>query len=104
HREVITTSKQLALALADAAKKIRARVRSLLRSEDSHGEMRKLQRAFQTALIHDLDDDDFAHMVAQTITYGLFSVSVRRTFPGEGTAVTREDIPHYIFTSPFLKE
>jgi predicted helicase len=66
--------------------------------------MRKLQRAFQTALIHDLDDDDFADMVAQTITYGLFSVSVRRTFPGEGTAVTREDIPHYIFTSPFLKE
>ncbi len=104
HRQVITTSKQLALALAGAAKKIRARVRSLLKLEDGLGEMRRLLRAFQTALIHDLDDDDFADMVAQTITYGLFSVSVRRTFPGEGTAVTREDIPHFIFTSPFLKE
>ena len=104
HREVIATSKELALALAGAAKKIRGRVRSILRYEDRSGEMRKLQRAFQQALIHDLTDDDFGDMLAQTVTYGLFSVSVRRTFPGEGTAVTREDAPHLIFTSPFLKE
>ena len=104
HREVIDTSKELALALADAAKKIRGRVRSILRYEDSSGEMRKLQRAFQQALIHDLGDEDFADMLAQTVTYGLFSVSVRRTFPGEGTAVTRDDAQHLIFTSPFLKE
>jgi hypothetical protein len=104
HREVIATSKELALALAGAAKKIRGRVRSILRYEDSSGEMRKLQRAFQQALIHDLTDDDFGDMLAQTVTYGLFSVSVRRTFPGEGTAVTREDAQHLIFTSPFLKE
>jgi hypothetical protein len=104
HRQVINTSRELALALAAAANKIRARVRSLLRMEDGFGQMRRLLSAFQRALIRDLDDDDFADMIAQTITYGLFSVSVRRTFPGEGTAVTREDIPHYIFTSPFLKE
>lgn len=104
HREVIDTSKELALALAGAAKKIRGRVRSILRYEDSSGEMRKLQQAFKQALIHDLGDDDFADMLAQTVTYGLFSVSVRRTFPGEGTAVTREDAQHLIFTSPFLKD
>jgi len=104
HRQVITTSRELALALAAAANRIRARVRSLLKMEDGFGQMRRLLGAFQRALIHDLDDDDFADMIAQTVTYGLFSVSVRRTVPGEGTAVTREDIPHYIFTSPFLKE
>lgn len=104
HREVIVTAKELALALAAAAKKIRGRVRAILRYEDASGEMRKLHHSFREALIHDLTDDDFADMLAQTVTYGLFSVSVRRTFPGEGTAVTREDPTHLIFTSPFLKE
>src|SRR5438552_12090887 len=76
HREVITTSKQLASKLADLAKKIRVRVRSVLRYEDGFGQIRKLQSAFRKALIHDLSDDDFADMYAQTITYGLFSAAV----------------------------
>ena len=77
HREVITTSKQLALSLAALAKKIRSRVRSILRYEDGFGQIRKLQTAFRKALIHDLSDDDFADMYAQTITYGLFSAASR---------------------------
>ncbi len=104
HREVITTSKALALALATLAKRIRGRVRSILRNEDGFGQIRKLQRAFQQGLINDLDDADFADMLAQTVTYGLFSVAVRRTFPGEGTAVTKDDVPSLILTSPFLRE
>jgi predicted helicase len=104
HQHVIKTSKELALAMAQIAKRIRGRVRSVLRLEDGFGELRKLQRGFKAALIHDLTDDDFADMIAQTVTYGLFSVAVRRTFPGEGTAVTRENMPELILTSPFLKE
>jgi len=104
HREVITTSKELALALAGLAKRIRGRVRSILRCEDGFGQIRKLQRAFRRGLIHNLSDDDFADMLAQTVTYGLFSVAVRRTFPGLGTAVVRDNVSDLIFTSPFLKE
>ncbi len=104
HRHVIRTSGELATALAELARNLRSRIKTILRSEDGFGEIRKLQRAFQTGLIHDLDDDGFADMFAQTVTYGLFSVSVRRTFPGEGTAVTKDDVPNLIFTSPFLKE
>ncbi|KAF0175985.1 MAG: adenine specific DNA methyltransferase [Limisphaerales bacterium] len=104
HRHVIRTSEELADELAVLARRLRSRIRTILRSEDGFGEIRKLQRAFQTGLIHDLDDDGFADMFAQTVTYGLFSVSVRRTFPGEGTAVTKDDVPNLIFTSPFLKE
>jgi hypothetical protein len=104
HRHVITKSEELATELAALARRLRTRIRTILRMEDGYGEIRKLQRAFQTGLIHDLDDDAFADMFAQTVIYGLFSVSVRRTFAGEGTALTRDDLPNLIFTSPFLKE
>ncbi len=104
HRHVIRKSEELASALAELARRLRNRIRTILRMEDGFGEIRKLQRAFREGLIHDLDDDAFADMFAQTVTYGLFSVSVRRTFPGEGTAVIKDDVPNLIFTSPFLKE
>jgi hypothetical protein len=104
HRHVITKSEELAAALAELARRLRNRIKTILRMEDGFGEIRKLQRAFREGLIHDLDDDAFADMFAQTVTYGLFSVSVRRTFPGEGTALTKDDVPNLIFTSPFLKE
>ena len=103
HRHVVRTSEELAATLAVLARRIRSRIRTVLRSEDGFGEMRKLQRAFQVGLIHDLDDEGFADMFAQTVTYGLFSLACRRTIPGEGTAFAKDDLPHY-FTSPFLKE
>ena len=103
HRHVVRTSEELAATLAALARRIRSRIRTVLRSEDGFGEMRKLQRAFQTGLIHDLDDEGFADMFAQTVTYGLFSLACRRTIPGEGTAFAKDDLSHY-FTSPFLKE
>jgi predicted helicase len=100
HREVITTSKQLALSLAALAKKIRSRVRSILRYEDGFGQIRKLQTAFRKALIHDLSDDDFADMYAQTITYGLFSAAVSRP----AGVQTRNVVDMVPVTNPFLRE
>ena len=100
HREVITTSKQLALSLAALAKKIRSRVRSILRYEDGFGQIRKLQTAFRKALIHDLSDDDFADMYAQTITYGLFSAAVSRPAGVHGQNVV-DMVP---VTNPFLRD
>jgi hypothetical protein len=100
HREVITTSKQLALSLAALAKKIRSRVRSILRYEDGLGQIRKLQAAFRKALIHDLSDDDFADMYAQTITYGLFSAAVSRPAGVHGENII-DMVP---VTNPFLRD
>jgi hypothetical protein len=100
HREVITTSKQLALSLAALAKKIRSRVRSILRYEDGFGQIRKLQTAFRKALIHDLSDDDFADMYAQTITYGLFSARVSRPAGIRGDNII-DMVP---VTNPFLRD
>src|SRR5438093_7105189 len=100
HREVISTSKQLASRLADLAKKIRARVRAVLRYEDGFGQIRKLQAAFRKALIHDLSDDDFADMYAQTITYGLFSAAVSRPAGIHGQNIV-DMVP---VTNPFLRD
>ena len=55
HREVITTSKRLAVRLAELARVIRNRVSAVLEVEDKRegreGPLTKLHRVFQTALI-----------------------------------------------------
>ncbi len=62
HREVITTSKALAKALAGLATRIRKRVNKVLAVESEKGPMRQLYKAFQQTLVHDLNEDDFADM------------------------------------------
>jgi hypothetical protein len=98
-REVIRTSKELAIKLADLATLIRARVNQLLAIESEKGPLRKLLKAFQEALIHDLDEDGFADMYAQTIAYGLLTARVSR--PAGLIADNIHDLPN---TNPFLKE
>jgi predicted helicase len=100
HREVITTSKALAKKLATLAGRIRKRVNKILAVESEKGPLRQLYKAFQETLVHDLSEDDFADMYAQTITYGLFSTKKSR--PAGLVAENLLDmIPR---TNPFLKE
>ncbi|MDT0498925.1 type ISP restriction/modification enzyme [Algiphilus sp. W345] len=104
-RQVISTAKELALSLAELAKRIRNRMLLVLPRESESGELRKLLKGFKTALIHDLDEKTFADMYAQTITYGLFSARVSRHEPGEPGAVVHDDIVDMVpVTNPFLKE
>ena len=76
--------------------------------ESERGRLRKLHKAFQTALIHDLTEADFADTYAQTITYGLLTAAISRTdmSGGEGgTALVAENITDMgPVTNPFLKE
>jgi predicted helicase len=103
-REIITTAKDLAEKLADLAKSIRRRVNVVMEVETDKGPLRKLYSGFREALIHDLDEDDFADMYAQTITYGLFSAAVSRTVPGAGTIVQADNLPEMVpITNPFLR-
>lgn len=100
HREVITTSQQLAVKLAALARDIRKHVNDILEIESDGGPIRKLMAAFREALIHDLEEDDFADMYSQTIAYGLLSARVSRS---EG--LVADDLVHMIpITNPFLKE
>jgi len=100
HGEVITTSKDLAVRLADLARAIRARIQTVLAIETENGPITKLMKAFQQALIHDLTADDFADMYAQTIAYGLLSARVAHPAHDTADAVAT----HIPVTNPFLKE
>ena len=99
HREVISTSKQLSERLAELARAIRDRIRTALAIETVSGPLTKLMNAFQTALVHDLDERGFADMYAQTIAYGL--LSARITDPARRTA---DDFAAHMRTNPFLRE
>ena len=69
--------------------------------------MRRLHKAFQTALIHDLSEADFADTYAQTITYGLLTAAISRTDMegGQfGTALAADNVTEMVPTNPFLRE
>lgn len=110
---VIKTSGDLADALAHFARKIRDAATTIIAHEsEAKGHLRKLHRAFQSALIHDLTEEAFADTYAQTVTYGLLTAAISKTppdaaamAPAEQTALTQEDITAMVpVTNPFLKE
>jgi len=98
HREVISTSKELAVKLAELATRIRKRVNAVLKVESEKGPFRQLHAAFKETLIHELTEDDFADMYAQTITYGLLAARVSRPM-----GVVTENLAQLV-SNPFLKE
>lgn len=100
HREVITTSKDLAVRLAALAGDIRARANQLLAVETETGPMRSMLDAFRKNLIHDLDDDGFADMFAQTICYGMLAARISRP-----VGIIADNLADMVpKTNPFLKE
>lgn len=99
HREVVTTSKELSIRLAELARAIRDRIKAALPIETETGPLTRLMKAFQEALVHDLDADGFADMYAQTIAYGL--LSARIADPEKKTA---DDFAAHMRTNPFLRE
>jgi len=100
HREVITTSRDLAIRLADLARRIRDRAMLVLNVETERGALQRLYKAFQEALVHDLKEPDFADMYAQTIAYGLLAARVSRP-----VGVIADNLADMVpITNPFLKE
>jgi predicted helicase len=99
-REAITTSDQLAQAMANIAKNIRDRVLEVLEIEPQSGPVHKLYDTFRSGLVHDMTEKSFADMYAQTITYGLFSA---RTMDTDGHFELHEVIDLIPTTNPFLK-
>ena len=106
---VIRTASDLAETLAVFARKIRDAATTIMEHEsETKGHLRKLHRAFKSALIHNLSEKDFADTYAQTVTYGLLTTAISRTEMSEGrhgTALTPDDITAMVpVTNPFLKE
>jgi len=100
HREVIDTSKKLSGHLARLARNIRDRINTVLEYETENGPITKLMNAFKEVLVHDLDNDGFADMYAQTIAYGLLSARIANP-----SSKTSDDFASAMpVTNPFLKE
>jgi len=99
HREVVATSKELSIRLAELARNIRDRIKTALAIETDKGPLTRLMKAFQTALVHDLDADGFADMYAQTIAYGLLSARI-----ADPHRKTVDDFAAHMRTNPFLRE
>lgn len=99
--KTIRTSKGLAVELARAAEAIRARVSAVLASASAGGELRKLYKALREALIHDLSEDDFADIYAQTIACGLLSASISEGCNVPAAERLKELVSN---TSPLLEE
>lgn len=105
---VISTADLLAEELAKLARGIRDKAVKMIAAESSEGPLRKLHKAFQTALIHDLTENDFADTYAQTITYGLLTAAISRTEKSDGrhgTFIIAENVTDMVpMTNPFLRE
>ncbi|AKQ42829.1 hypothetical protein CP97_13515 [Aurantiacibacter atlanticus] len=106
HREVISTSMELAKRLAALATDIRATVNDLLAREIEKGPLQTMLEAFRNNLIHDLDADGFADMFAQTICYGMLAARISKITPEDSSGCLVADnmadmVPR---TNPFLKE
>lgn len=98
-RYVITESKQLATAMAEQARFMRDAILEGYRLEHPGGTWHALMTRVQIELIHDLDERSFADVIAQTITYGLFSAAEQN--PNFTLADLVSAIPP---TNPFLRD
>lgn len=104
HAQVPTvqSAKELAVRMAALARLMRGTIGPALRDEAEAGTLHEQMQGFREVLIHDLTQEQFADMYAQTICYGLFAA---RCNAKGGKRFTRElaayDLPK---TNPFLRK
>ena len=101
YRQTIQDSSTLTIRLAAEAQNIRNCILDILNVESQNGYVHLLFEKFRNTLIHDMTEQQFADMYAQTVVYGLFSArcmdSTQDNFSAEEAV---ECIPN---TNPFLK-
>ncbi|RJP27210.1 MAG: DNA methyltransferase [Candidatus Omnitrophota bacterium] len=98
----VHTPNELAARMAALARLIREAIKRAFQDEDKGGALHGQLESFREVLIHDLSEEQFADMYAQTIGYGLFAA---RCNIKESVRFTREhaafDLPK---TNPFLRK
>jgi predicted helicase len=100
HKEVINTTKELVVELAQLATVIKKSVLTSIKAETEKGPWKKLMLAFQKTLIKDLDEDQFADVIAQTVSYGLLTARLS----SDGQISLKNLVDMVPSTNPFLKE
>ena len=101
YRQTIQDSHTLTIRLAEEAQNIRDRILSTLEIETANGYVHLLFEKFRNTLVHDMTEQQFADMYAQTVVYGLFSARCMDESQDDFDASEAVDcIPN---TNPFLK-
>jgi len=72
---MVASAKELAQRMAAIARLIRATIARTFTDEDKGGALHQQMEGFRKVLLHDLTQDQFADMYAQTISYGLFAAA-----------------------------
>lgn len=69
----IKNAEALATKMASITRLMRDVIRKTFESESEQGQLHSQYKSFKQILLHDLAEDEFADMYAQTIAYGLFA-------------------------------
>jgi len=73
HKEPIRSGEHLAKIMGGKAQKIRDNVKQFLSTEsEKNVEINRVYKTIKKLLVHDLNEESFADMYAQTLVYGLF--------------------------------
>jgi predicted helicase len=101
HKEPIRSGEHLAKIMGGKGQRIRNNIRQFLAVEnDKNTEIFKVYEAIKDLLVHDLTQDSFADMYAQTLVYGLF---VARYYDETPETFSRREAGELIPASnPFL--
>ena len=73
HKEPIRSGKHLSKIMGGKAQRIRDNVKQFFSTQsEKNAEIKRIYEAIKKQLVHDLTQDSFADMYAQTLVYGLF--------------------------------
>lgn len=98
----VSSPKDLAERMARVARLIRETISRAFKTEGSGGSLHQQMKGFREVLIHDLTEEQFADMYAQTICYGLFAARVNHR---SSEPFTRRQAAHELpRTNPFLRK
>ncbi len=98
----VGSPKELAQRMAALARLVREAIQKALNDEDKGGTLRYQMEGFREVLLHDLTEEQFADMYAQSICYGLFAA---RCNSDPSARFTRERAPWDLpKTNPFLRK
>jgi predicted helicase len=99
HKEPIKRGRHLAQIMGGKAKRIRGNVLDILERQEET-DIHKVRNTIKKLLVHDMDNDSFADMYAQTLVYGLF---VARFYDESGDNFSRREARDLVPRSnPFL--
>lgn len=98
----VSSPKDLAERMARVARLIRETISRAFKTEGTGGALHQQMKGFREVLIHDLTEEQFADMYAQTICYGLFAARVNHR---GSEPFTRRQAAHELpRTNPFLRK